>query len=48
VALLKEINLLKEQVALCTDEGAKSAINSRIGALQLKYDLLSELYRKHR
>jgi hypothetical protein len=46
VELLKEINLLKEQAALCIDQERKNALNSRIAELQLKYDLLMDHYRK--
>ena len=48
VSLLKEIHLLKEEAAACSDPDKKSALNSRIGALQLKYDLLIDCYRKTR
>ena len=48
VALLKEINILKEQVAAFADPGKKSELNSQIAELQLKYDLLMEQYRKGR
>lgn len=48
VALLKQINHLKEQVIAYTDPGKKNEINSQIAELQLKYDLLMEHYRKAR
>jgi hypothetical protein len=48
VALLKEIHLLKEEAAACTDQERREALNSRIGELQLKYDLLIDRYRKNR
>jgi hypothetical protein len=46
VALLKEINLLKDQAALCTDPEEKGRLNSMMAELQLKYDLLIDRYRK--
>ena len=48
VELLKEINLLKEQAALCVDEQRRNELNYKIGELQLKYDLLIDRYRKTR
>ena len=48
VALLKEINFLKEQIAANTDPTKKSELNSQIAELQLKYDLLMENYQKAR
>jgi hypothetical protein len=48
VALLKEINMLKEQVFVYTDPRKKNELNSQIAELQLKYDLLMEYYRKAR
>jgi len=48
VALLKEINFLKEEVALCSDRDKKEVLNSKIGELQLKYDLLIEQCRRVR
>jgi hypothetical protein len=47
-SLLKEINILKEQVAALTDPRKKRELNSQIAELQLKYDLLMEPYRKGR
>ncbi len=48
VALLKEINSLKEQFLTNTDPTKKNEISSQIAELQLKYDLLMEHYRKGR
>ncbi len=48
VSLLKEIHLLKEEAALCVDPEKKATLNSKIGDLQLKYDLLIDCYRKNR
>ena len=46
--LLKEIALLKEQAAICTDPERRTALSDRIGELQLKYDLLMDRYRRNR
>jgi hypothetical protein len=48
MALLKEINTLKDQAVDCTDPEKKCRFNAQIAELQLKYDLLMELYRKAR
>ena len=48
VELLKEMNLLKEEAALCIDQEGKNTLNSRVAELQLKYDLLMDRYRKTR
>ena len=48
MALLKEINTLKDQAVDCTDPEKKSRLNAQIAELQLKYDLLMEYYRKAR
>jgi hypothetical protein len=48
VFLLKEINVLKEEVVACTDSMKTNELNSRIAELQLKYDLLMEQYQKAR
>jgi hypothetical protein len=46
VALVKEINLLKEQAAFSTDPEEKSRLHSVTMKLQLKYDLLIDRYRR--
>ena len=48
VSLLREINILKERVVICTDPEKKKEINFEIAELQLKYDLLMEQNRKTR
>ncbi len=48
MALLKEIEKLRDQIADCTDPEKKITINAEIAKLQLKYDLLMEHYRKTR
>ena len=48
VALLKEINALKEQLASAADPGKKNELNLQISDRQLKYDLLIEQYRRAR
>jgi hypothetical protein len=48
MALLKEINTLKDRAVDCTDPEKKSRLNGQIAELQLKYDLLMERYRKAR
>jgi hypothetical protein len=46
VALLKEINKLKEEAVVNTDPAKGNELNLQIAELQLKYDLLMEHYRK--
>jgi hypothetical protein len=48
MTLLKEINILKEQLAANSDPENKEELNSQIAELRLKYDLLMEHYRKAR
>jgi hypothetical protein len=47
MALLKEINTLKDRAVDCTDPENKKSLNAQIAELQLKYDLLMD-YRKVR
>ncbi len=48
MALIKEINDLKDRAVHCTDPGKRNRLNAQIAELQLKYDLLMEHSRKAR